>query len=143
MTVCARGGSATAKRDPGTCETAGDVDSRALRAEMAAQASAARSKEHHGVLHFFGRPVINEPTKPTLLRLDTVLDRMGRPARTGLYKQIRDGAFPKPVNIGKRAVAWPSHEIDAVIAARIAGKSDADLRLLVASLTERRAQFAA
>ncbi len=46
-------------------------------------------------------------------------------ARTGLsrstiYQRIADGEFPAPVSLGGRAVGWPSDEIDAWIADRIA-----------------------
>lgn len=44
------------------------------------------------------------------------------------------GLFVRPVRIGKRAVAYPSPEIAAINAARIAGKSDAEIKDLVAKL---------
>jgi prophage regulatory protein len=46
--------------------------------------------------------------------------------------------FTKPVRIGSRSVAWPRHETEAINAARLAGKSDAEIRELVARLEKDR-----
>jgi prophage regulatory protein len=53
------------------------------------------------------------------LRLPAVLERCGH-KRSTLYLAVAQGRFPKPVNIGERAVAWVESEIDAWIAARVA-----------------------
>lgn len=58
-------------------------------------------------------------------------------ARSTIYRDIRRGTFPKPVKIGTVS-AWPSDEVAAVNAARIAGKSDDEIRQLIASLHEQR-----
>ena len=55
-------------------------------------------------------------------------------SRSTLYLRIAQGLWPKPVSLGARAVGWPAGEVSAVNAARIAGKSDDDIRVLVASL---------
>lgn len=39
-------------------------------------------------------------------------------SRSELYRRIRLGEFPKPVAIGRRAVAWRDSEIQGWIAAR-------------------------
>jgi prophage regulatory protein len=57
---------------------------------------------------------------------------------SALYVDIRRGLWTKPVKIGKRGSRWPEHEADAIIAARVAGKSDADIRELVATLHAQR-----
>jgi prophage regulatory protein len=54
-----------------------------------------------------------------LLRLPAVIARTGY-SRSSLYALIQKHQFPAPVNLGPRAVAWPSDEIDAWIAERIA-----------------------
>lgn len=74
-----------------------------------------------------------------LLRLRDVVERTGRP-KSGLYADIRDGLMPRPVQIGLRAVAWPSTEIDAVVMARAAGKSGDEIKLLVQKLITQRTQ---
>jgi len=58
-----------------------------------------------------------------------------------LYDLIKKGEFVGPIKIGERAVAWIEYEIDAVIAARIAGKSNDEIRELVKALTENRKQM--
>jgi prophage regulatory protein len=74
-------------------------------------------------------------------RLPTVLAKRGR-GRASHYNDINAGLFPPPVNIGLSAVAWPAHETEAVNAARLAGKSDDEIRKLVADLVASRKQAA-
>lgn len=75
--------------------------------------------------------------KLTLVREPGVLSMSGL-ARSTLRRHIQQGLFPQPIKIGERCAAWPAHEIDAIIAARIAGKSEADIKALVASLEAQR-----
>lgn len=51
--------------------------------------------------------------------------------------------WTKPVSLGPRAVGWPAHEIDALNAARISGKTDAQIRELVESLHTKRKELMA
>jgi prophage regulatory protein len=76
-----------------------------------------------------------------LIRLPSVLDQTGN-GRSTAYQQIADGLLPKPVLIGLRAKAFPQHEIDAVVAARIAGSTPEEIRELVASLHAKRKEAA-
>lgn len=69
----------------------------------------------------------------TILRLPSVLRERGR-SRSAHYLDIQQGLFTHPVQIGLRAVGWPASEVAALNAARIAGKSDAEIRELVARL---------
>ncbi|WP_349255267.1 helix-turn-helix transcriptional regulator [Spectribacter hydrogenooxidans] len=55
--------------------------------------------------------------------------------------RISQGLFPKPVKLSDRAVAWPEHEIEAVIAARIAGYGDDRLRQLISELERLRSSI--
>ena len=59
-------------------------------------------------------------------------------SRSSVYGHIAKGLLPKPIQISSRAVAWLSHETDAIIAARIAGKSDDEIRELVTELMSLR-----
>jgi prophage regulatory protein len=59
-------------------------------------------------------------------------------SRSTLYARIGEGLFPRPVRLGPRAVGWPATEIAAVNAARIAGKTDEEIRCLVADLEAQR-----
>lgn len=55
-------------------------------------------------------------------------------SRSTIYLRISQGLWPKPVRLGARAVGWPAGEVSTLNAARIAGKSDDEMRALVASL---------
>lgn len=72
-----------------------------------------------------------------ILRLPVVLRERGR-SRSAHYLDIQQGLFTRPVPIGARAVGWPAGEVAAVNAARIAGKSDDEIRTLVAKLESAR-----
>jgi len=73
----------------------------------------------------------------TILRLPSVLAKRGR-SRSAHYLDIQDGLFTSPISIGYRAVGWPEHEVDAINSARIAGKSETEIRALVSSLEKFR-----
>lgn len=79
--------------------------------------------------------------KTSLLRRPTVTTKTGLP-ETSLYRDMEAGLFPSQIRIGPNTVAWPEHEVDAVIAARIAGKSNDEIRALVKRLHAARAGFA-
>ena len=51
---------------------------------------------------------MNAPKK--FLRLPAVIDLVGI-KRTVIYERIKAGTFPKPVQIGPRAVAWDQEEL--------------------------------
>lgn len=70
-------------------------------------------------------------------RLPAVLRERGR-SRSSHYLDIQQGLFTHPVQIGLRAVGWPSSEVAAINAARIAGKSDEEIRALVVILEAAR-----
>ena len=55
-----------------------------------------------------------------ILRLPAVKARTGL-SRSTIYQRIREGKgdFPKPVNLGKRAVGWLASEVDAWLAAQV------------------------
>lgn len=74
---------------------------------------------------------------PTILRLPAVKSESGL-SRSTIYLHITQGLWPKPVRLGIRAVGWPATEIAALNGARIAGKSDAEIRALVATLEASR-----
>jgi prophage regulatory protein len=64
-------------------------------------------------------------------------------ARTTIYRRIKQNLFPRPVDLGGGIVGWPANEIEAVNQARIAGKSDDEIKRLVAKLHEGRTAGAA
>ena len=73
----------------------------------------------------------------TLLRLPAVKAECGY-SRSTLYLRMSQGLWTRPVSLGARSVAWPAGEVAALNAARIAGKSEADIRALVARLQAAR-----
>jgi prophage regulatory protein len=52
-----------------------------------------------------------------ILRFKGVAERVGL-GRTYIYELVRDGAFPQPIALGKRARGWRLSEIEAWIKAR-------------------------
>jgi prophage regulatory protein len=61
-------------------------------------------------------------TPAQLYRLPEV-ERATGLRRSTLYELIRAGTFPAPVKLA-RLSAWPSHEVEAWIAARIAERDE-------------------
>lgn len=70
-------------------------------------------------------------------RLKTVIERVGK-KKSSIYRDIHDGLLTRPVSVGARSVGWPSHEIDEIISARIAGKSSDEIKELVVRLMAKR-----
>lgn len=76
-----------------------------------------------------------------LLRIQNVKFETGERSNATVYSNIREGIFPRPVQIGKRSVGWPDYEVKAVCAARIAGKTNAEIKDLVRYLHGRRPEL--
>ncbi len=72
-----------------------------------------------------------------IARRKLVEEKCGQ-ARSTIYLNISKGLFPSPVKLGANSVGWPVHEIDAVLAARVAGKSDDEIKVLVSELEAAR-----
>ncbi len=75
-----------------------------------------------------------------LIKLPQVLGLTAK-ARSTHYNDIKAGMMTPPVKIGgddSQSVAWPEHEITAINAARIAGKSNDEIRQLVVRLVADR-----
>jgi prophage regulatory protein len=77
-----------------------------------------------------------------ILRLPEVKRVLGHRADASVYNAIRVGLFTNGVAIGQRAKGWPDYEVDAINAARVAGKSDSELRDLVKALHAKRSELA-
>ena len=73
-----------------------------------------------------------------LLREPEVNALTGR-KRSANRLDIANGLMTQPVHIGTNAIAWPEHEILAINTARIAGRTDVDIRQLVDRLHAQRA----
>lgn len=72
-----------------------------------------------------------------ICRITTTLGKTGD-SRSTHYQKISQSLMTSPVRLGARAVGWPEHEIDAILNARIAGRTDAEIRQLVAELETAR-----
>jgi len=57
----------------------------------------------------------------SIMRLPSVVIRTGL-SRSTIYQQVADGSFPRPVQLGPRAVGWLANEVDEWIADRIAAR---------------------
>lgn len=77
-----------------------------------------------------------------ILRLPEVKRVLGHRADASVYNAIRAGLFTNGVAIGQRAKGWPDYEVDAINAARVAGKSESEIRELVIALHAKRAELA-
>ena len=75
--------------------------------------------------------------KTEIIRLPEVSRTTGL-ARSTIYLRIEQGLLPKPVSLGGKAVGWPASEISQINAARIAGKSNEEIKSLVDELENQR-----
>jgi len=74
----------------------------------------------------------------SILRMTAVLAETGLGSHATIYGDIHAGLFTVPVQISERAVGWPDTEVRAILAARIAGKTDDQIRDLVTKLHQAR-----
>jgi prophage regulatory protein len=54
----------------------------------------------------------------SILRLPLVKARTGL-SRSTIYQRVGEGTFPRPMNLGARAVGWLETEIDGWLTAQI------------------------
>lgn len=81
------------------------------------------------------QPLLKIIRKPEVLSLLCV-------SETSLYRQINAKSFPPSFSLGCRAVGWYEHEINAVIKARAAGKTEDQIKTLVDTLISARIEAA-
>ncbi len=58
-------------------------------------------------------------SKMRFIRLPKVMERIGY-SKSNIYKLMATGLFPRPVQLGARAVAWIDEEVEGWIRERIA-----------------------
>ena len=78
----------------------------------------------------------------SILRMPAVKVETGHRSHASIYTAIKAGLFTTGVAIGQRSVGWPSQEVAAINAARIAGKSETEIRELVNRLHAKRTELA-
>jgi prophage regulatory protein len=57
------------------------------------------------------------------LRLPEVLRRVGL-SRSSVFRLIKQGSFPAPVKLSKRASGWPAHLVDAWCKHKLRGSAE-------------------
>jgi prophage regulatory protein len=72
-----------------------------------------------------------------IVKLPEILSQRAR-SSSSHYRDIQDGLYTKPVNLGKKAVGWPINEVNILNAARIAALSEEEIRELVIELHAKR-----
>lgn len=77
----------------------------------------------------------------TILRIPATKLQSGY-SRSTIYLRISQGLWTKQISLGARAVGWPANEVAALNAARISGKTDAEIRDLVIKLESARKSVA-
>ncbi len=77
-----------------------------------------------------------------ILRKPEVKHAAGWRSDAGVSTAVKNGLLTSPVQLGPRSVGWPDYEVDAINAARIAGKTEADIRALVTRLHTQRTELA-
>lgn len=70
-------------------------------------------------------------------RISAIQKQLGI-SRSTCYNFISKGLLPKPIKVGPRAVGWPSSEIETILIARIAGKSDEEIMQIVSQIECKR-----
>ena len=73
----------------------------------------------------------------TILRIPAAKSQSGY-SRSTIYLRITQGLWTRQISLGPRAVGWPANEVAALNAARISGKTDAEIRDLVIKLESAR-----
>lgn len=77
----------------------------------------------------------------SILRMQSVKDETGHRSHASIYTAVKNGLFTRPVPIGQRSVGWPDYEVQAINTARIAGKTDAEIKALVNRLHANRSEL--
>ena len=76
----------------------------------------------------------------SILRMSEVKAETGHRSHASIYTAIKAGLFTTGVPIGQRSRGWPDYEVRAINSARIAGKSEDQIRELVKVLHAKRAE---
>jgi prophage regulatory protein len=74
-----------------------------------------------------------DATGNALVRLPGVIALTGM-GRATVYDFMQRGLFTMPIKVGPKLAAWPADEVSKINAARIAGKTPEEIKVLVAEL---------
>ena len=73
----------------------------------------------------------------TIQRIPAAMAQSGY-SRSTIYLRMSQGLWTKQISLGPRCIGWPANEVSALNAARISGKTDAEIRALVVKLEAAR-----
>jgi len=59
-------------------------------------------------------------------------------SKSSIYLDIQNKTFPPPISLGQRSVGYILNEVEAIINARITGKSQNEIKNLVTNLIANR-----
>jgi len=76
--------------------------------------------------------------KNTLIRGKQVRAARGGRSNSSHWLDIKKGLWTRPIHIGPHSSTWPLEEVEILNAAYIAGKSNDEIRELVAHLHAKR-----
>jgi prophage regulatory protein len=68
-----------------------------------------------------------------ILRLPEIFKRTGL-KKTTIYNYIKNKRFPPPFSLGDRAVGWLDYEVNDTLEFMAAGKSNEDIKSLIAGM---------
>jgi len=68
-----------------------------------------------------------------ILRLPEVKDKFGFRSDASVFACVKSGVLPQSIAISARSKGWPDFEIEQILCAKIAGKSDDDIKQIVQS----------
>lgn len=71
-----------------------------------------------------------------ILRLKDIKTKFGL-SKSSIYSLISNGYFPRGFKIGVRAVGWLEPEIERVLSARAAGKTEEQIKMLVSEINSQ------
>jgi prophage regulatory protein len=77
--------------------------------------------------------MVQKQSGTRLLKIREVLSRRAL-ASTSHYRDIKNGLFTRPIKATVKTSAWPESEVETLIRARIAGKPDDEIRVIVDKL---------
>lgn len=78
------------------------------------------------------------PTAPNYIRPKDACRQLGGMGLSTLYAHMDRKLFVEPIRLSPRFVVFPQEEVAAIVKARMAGKTDEEVRQLVAELMEKR-----
>ena len=113
-----------------------------IQSNFSKKSSLAKSTARFEIPPLAKRANVIQGLSMSILRMPAVKAETGHRSHASIYNAIKAGLFTTGVAIGQRSKGWPSDEVQAINAARIAGKSEAEIKELVNRLHAKRLELA-